>query len=161
MTNLVPLISLKYFTSHQTYITSIRNDVSFICIHDITHVPRSRKVDLYIHSPICLHGVVFIKHRDNFTFNILSYRQKEKRTDRLYLSIFICHSLASFGQGTVAISAWYRFYMAPLKNITANRKMEVWRSSTPQYLNSLRRKEVAEIDFEVFIYQLQEMSTRK
>jgi hypothetical protein len=25
-------------------------------------------VELYIHSPLCLHGIVLIKHRDNFTF---------------------------------------------------------------------------------------------
>jgi hypothetical protein len=25
-------------------------------------VPRSRMVELYLHSPICLHGVVLIKH---------------------------------------------------------------------------------------------------
>jgi hypothetical protein len=30
-------------------------------------VPRSRKVELYLHSPICFHGIVLIKHRgDNF-----------------------------------------------------------------------------------------------
>jgi hypothetical protein len=30
-------------------------------------VPRSRMVDIYFHSPIYIHGVLF-KHRDNFTF---------------------------------------------------------------------------------------------
>jgi hypothetical protein len=37
---------------------------------DLHLVPRPRVVELYLHSPICLHGIVLnlIKHKNNFTF---------------------------------------------------------------------------------------------
>jgi hypothetical protein len=38
-----------------------------------THlVLKSRKVKLYIHSHICLHGVVLVKHRINFNFTFIN-----------------------------------------------------------------------------------------
>jgi hypothetical protein len=40
---------------------------------------KARKVDLYLHSPVRLHGIVFnyiTKFRDKFTFYTLNKRQK-------------------------------------------------------------------------------------
>jgi hypothetical protein len=33
-------------------------------------VPRSRKVELYLHCPICLHGIVLKSDKFTFTFSL-------------------------------------------------------------------------------------------
>jgi hypothetical protein len=50
-------------------------------------MPRSRKVELYLHSRIHLHGVV--KHRDNFAFYLASLHISDPDillTERIYSS---------------------------------------------------------------------------
>jgi hypothetical protein len=34
-------------------------------------VPKSRMMELYLHSPICLHGVALIKYKDSFIYGIV------------------------------------------------------------------------------------------
>jgi hypothetical protein len=71
------ILTLTY--SPQNYDFSLEEEENYIgIVSDISSkgvkltayhhiVPRSRMVELYLHWPICLHGIVLIKHRDNLT----------------------------------------------------------------------------------------------